>query len=56
MSHPRFPIVKRPIHSPPVRFPWMEVVAALIIGVGVLALSTFTWPDKREQVATQPRL
>ena len=47
MAPPKFPIVSRPIHSPPKRFPWMEMVAALIAVGGAYALSVASTPAER---------
>jgi hypothetical protein len=39
MARLKFPIVSRPVHSAPARFPWMGIAAALIILSGAYALS-----------------
>jgi hypothetical protein len=44
MARPKFPIVSRPIHSAPARFPWMGIAAALIIVSGAYALSVASTP------------
>jgi hypothetical protein len=53
MAHPKFPIVSRPIHSAPARFPWMGIAAALIILGGAYVLSVAsTPPTAPEETAT----
>ena len=44
MAQPKFPIISRPIHSAPARFPWMGIAAALIILSGAYALSVASTP------------
>ena len=54
MAHPKFPIVSRPIHSAPARFPWMGIAAALIILSGAYALVVASTPPATapEETAT----
>jgi len=53
MAHPKFPIISRPIHSAPARFPWMGIAAALIILIGAFALSiASTPPTTPDETAT----
>jgi hypothetical protein len=47
MARPKFPIVGRPIHSPPERFHWMEIVAVLIAIGGAYALSVASTPAEK---------
>jgi hypothetical protein len=55
MAHPKFPIVSRPIHSAPARFPWMGIASALIILGGAYALSVAsTPPTTPDETATLP--
>jgi hypothetical protein len=56
MASPRFPIVSRPIHEAPQRFPWMGIIAAVVIASGAYALSAGSTPTEeaaREAASSQ---
>jgi hypothetical protein len=55
MARPKSPITSRPIHSPPKRFHWMEIVAAVIAIGGAYALSVASTPEKAPQEAAATR-
>jgi hypothetical protein len=55
MARTKFPIISRPIHSAPARFPWMGIAAALIILIGAFTLSVAsTPPTTPDETATLP--